>query len=150
MAHVVFRDLFFEHGFALLQMADDERLAGALKRTWDELGDRLGDDKRVSSDGLAVTLAKAGDHLGIFIVMPEAVGRTEAARLCLLFDPPDEGEVPRGRYFTLERAFDPEGAPTNALCEWRLEEGEEEPTHVLHGFEVPDDDDSMAQAILSL
>ena len=151
MAHVVYRDFFFRNGFALLQLADEGKLADVLRRTWDELGERLGEDKRVASDGLSVLLAKAEEKLALFVELPEALGRTEAHRICMIFTPPEGEAAPEGRYFTLERAFTPEDEATTALCEWVAPaEGEAEPSHVLHGFEVPDDAESMAEAILAL
>ena len=115
-AHVALRNTFHSRPEPLARalMARREELLHAI---WSDVGDEIvkheGEEARLSSKGLALTMHKINPQSYAFIVtLPPPKGRAEAHFVAMA--------VQERRYFTLEHGLDPRtGDAYTVLCEWQ-------------------------------
>lgn len=111
-AHHTLRELLaFPH--SLTQLVDEDYLNEVVHSLWEEVGNKLGPNQQLASEGLVGRSVDVEGVLGALVVLPTALNGTEAhAALIVPLDPPNDR-----RFFTLE-VFALDGNEHTVICEW--------------------------------
>jgi hypothetical protein len=102
-AHRALPSIMLNPDVDLAQLASvPDRLNGALRATWQRVGDQLGESDRIPDDGLAVELRLVDGVDALLVTLPPALNQAEAIFVLIM---PLEPATER-RLFTLESGWD--------------------------------------------